>query len=166
MESTKENRVWHDGAPPHVGWWNVCSHSENDNWRFFNGKYWSMVVSDNFTVKNIGDCLNDDFSMNYWRVGETDIKWCDYYPDNARVPRIDPNAKQKPKKKTQQVRIIERLKKGWCNSLEAVADCGCIKLTTRVNEPKFQLAIYAIGLKLERKEIEGTRYVSYRLVKK
>ena len=66
---------------------------------------------------------------------------------------------------TQQNKLIKRLRKGWLNSLDAVYDCGCLKLTTRANEPNFLLKINALGLKLERKVASGTRYVSYRLVK-
>ena len=66
---------------------------------------------------------------------------------------------------TQQNKLIKRLRKGWLNSLQAVYECGCLKLTTRVNEPNFLLKINALGLKLERKVASQTRYVSYRLVK-
>ena len=66
---------------------------------------------------------------------------------------------------TQQNKLIKRLRKGWLNSLQAVYECDCLKLTTRVNEPNFLLKINALGLKLERKVASGTRYVSYRLVK-
>ena len=66
---------------------------------------------------------------------------------------------------TQQNKLIKRLRKGWLNSLDAVYECGCLKLTTRVNEAAFLQKINALGLKLERKVASGTRYVSYRLVK-
>lgn len=66
---------------------------------------------------------------------------------------------------TQQNKLIKRLRKGWLNSLQAVYECDCLKLTTRANEPNFLLKINALGLKLERKVASGTRYVSYRLVK-
>lgn len=67
---------------------------------------------------------------------------------------------------TQQNKLIKRLRKGWLTSLDAVYECGCIKLTTRVNEVAFLLKINELGLKLERKVASGTRYVHYRLVKK
>jgi len=66
---------------------------------------------------------------------------------------------------TQQNKLIKRLRKGWLNSLDAVNDCGCLKLTTRVNEVAFLLKINSLGLKLERKVASETRYVSYRLIK-
>ena len=66
---------------------------------------------------------------------------------------------------TQQNKLIKRLREGWLNSLDAVYECGCLKLTTRVNEVAFLLKINALGLKLERKVASETRYVSYRLVK-
>ena len=67
---------------------------------------------------------------------------------------------------TQQNKLIKRLRKGWLNSLDAVYECGCLKLTTRVNEVAFLLKINELGLKLERKVASETRYVSYRLVKR
>ena len=66
---------------------------------------------------------------------------------------------------TQQNKLIKRLRKGWLNSLDAVYECDCIKLSTRVNEVAFLLKINELGLKLERKVASQTRYVSYRLVK-
>ena len=66
---------------------------------------------------------------------------------------------------TQQNKLIKRLRKGWLNSLDAVYEGGCLKLTTRVNEVAFLLKINELGLKLERKVASETRYVSYRLVK-
>jgi len=65
---------------------------------------------------------------------------------------------------TQQQLLIKRLKKGWLDSLQAVQDCRCLKLTTRVNEPEFMAKIAALGLKLQRK-VKNDRYVQYRLVK-
>ena len=67
---------------------------------------------------------------------------------------------------TQQNKLIKRLRKGWLNSLQAVYECDCLKLTTRVNEVAFLLKINELGLKLERKVASETRYVSYRLVKR
>jgi len=54
---------------------------------------------------------------------------------------------------TQQNKLIKRLRKGWLNSLQAVYECDCLKLTTRVNEVAFLLKINALGLKLVRKPI-------------
>ncbi len=42
---------------------------------------------------------------------------------------------------TQQNKLIKRLRKGWLNSLDAVYECDCLKLTTRVNEVAFLLKI-------------------------
>ena len=69
------------------------------------------------------------------------------------------------KHKTQRELIISRLKRGWTDSLQAVKDCGCIKLTTRVNEADFIAHVAALGYVIERKEDGKTRYVSYRLKK-
>ena len=46
---------------------------------------------------------------------------------------------------TQQNKLIKRLRKGWLTSLDAVYECDCLKLTTRVNEVAFLLKINALG---------------------
>lgn len=66
---------------------------------------------------------------------------------------------------TQQEVLIKRLRRGWLNSLQAVQDCACLKLTTRVNEPDFIAKVLGMGYRIERKEANKTRYVSYRIVK-
>jgi hypothetical protein len=69
------------------------------------------------------------------------------------------------KQKTQRDILFARLKRGWLNSLQAAVDCSCLKLTTRVNEPSFVDYANHRGYTVERKNIECTRYVAYRLKK-
>lgn len=82
-------RVWRTGPPPHVGWWNASDVRLCDAWRWWNGAYWSEVVfadlwegSDLDRVTAVAEIQN---------VGpQSSIEWSDYWPENARVPRLDP----------------------------------------------------------------------------
>ena len=80
-------RTWHKGPPPFPGWWNASWNFNHRIWRWWNGRYWSKSV------------FLDD-GMNYIKVAtsrpdqnQDDIKWSDYWPENARVPRVDPRSK-------------------------------------------------------------------------
>lgn len=83
---------WNKGAPPHIGWWlSKVLDSNVQRWRWFDGRDWSMGVEDS---------ARNDFAGSYairtagaWLVDE--VFWSDYYPKNARVPRINPNKKVK-----------------------------------------------------------------------
>lgn len=62
---------------------------------------------------------------------------------------------------TQREVIIKRLKRGWCTGLQAVYDCGTMKLATRVSEMRRD------GLNIIDKWVEqgGKRFKAYRIVK-
>ena len=62
---------------------------------------------------------------------------------------------------TQHEKIIRRLRKGWCTGLQALYDCGTLKLSSRVSELRRD------GYTVLDKWVEqgGKRYKSYRLVK-
>jgi len=62
---------------------------------------------------------------------------------------------------TQRETIVKRLKRGWTTGLQALNDCGTMKLATRVSE------LRRSGLNIIDKWVEqgGKRYKSYRLVK-
>lgn len=79
-------RKWHKGPPPHVGWWESSVFRQIGVWRWWNGAYWSFpakfdtsteLVLDRASVEGLGGCF---------------VEWTTYYPENARVPRIDPCA--------------------------------------------------------------------------
>lgn len=62
---------------------------------------------------------------------------------------------------TQQQQIVKRLRKGWTTGLQALTDCGTMKLATRVSELRF--AGYTV---LDRwVEQNGKRFKAYKLVK-
>lgn len=85
------NIKWHRGPPPHVGWWATkhaldfpSSRSSLKWWRWFDGQHWSRYSLEYETAK--AAAKNAEIIM--W--GTNEIQWCDYWPENARVPRIDP----------------------------------------------------------------------------
>lgn len=60
---------------------------------------------------------------------------------------------------SQQESILQRLKRGWTSPLDALRDCGTMKLSTRVGE------LRAAGYKIMDKWAADRRFKLYRLVK-
>lgn len=81
------NRIWHKGPPPHVGWWNASIYADDTAWRWWNGKHWSYVVYPWYpmvsVLKNAGTRPSGEHT-------EKRIQWTTYWPENALVPRVDP----------------------------------------------------------------------------
>lgn len=75
--------IWHKGAPPHVGWWNASAFRNPLNWRWWDGTQWSLVVSENEAIEVVA-------IYAIVKCPWTFIEWTDFYPKNARVPRVDP----------------------------------------------------------------------------
>lgn len=78
------SRKWHKGPPPHVGWWEASWSRNTGVWRWWNGKNWGLDVS-----RSDGRLLIAEAALvkDAW---QSSIEWTNYYPKNARVPRIDP----------------------------------------------------------------------------
>lgn len=76
---------WKIGAPPHVGVW-LCRSSECDpRWRWWNGVFWS--------VWNRQDAPHCEVALDFMRQSFfdiQDIEWGFYWPENARVARVNP----------------------------------------------------------------------------
>lgn len=79
------NRVWHKGPPPHVGWWNASIAGDLWVWRWWNGKHWSDAAYEGDSLLYVENAAAKPAVL--WKE---DIEWTDYYPENARVPRINP----------------------------------------------------------------------------
>ncbi|VVE12169.1 hypothetical protein PCA20602_02690 [Pandoraea capi] len=81
-------RTWHKGPPPHVGWWLARPFLSRDGglWRWWNGEYWSVGAGDTAGAVVIESAAS---IPSAWPTNE--LEWTDYWPENARVPRIDPN---------------------------------------------------------------------------
>ena len=79
---------WQSGAPPHEGWWCADEESMADKyfphvWRWWDGFNWSAFARDNDTER--AAYFSASMSCPY-----ENVVWCDYWPEHARVPRIDP----------------------------------------------------------------------------
>ena len=81
-----EEREWHSGPPPHVGWWNASNTEHPDTWRWWDGEKWSAPAFNDYSAKQAGVQANTEHDLG---LGKT-IVWSDYYPENARVPRVNP----------------------------------------------------------------------------
>jgi hypothetical protein len=84
----KTTRKWHKGPPPHVGWWNASVNRFEDCWRWWDGKQWSKSAWEDEPSR-----LAASASMMKQEPVAYPVEWTDYYPENARVPRINPEAK-------------------------------------------------------------------------
>jgi hypothetical protein len=89
---TKPEIVWHKGPPPHVGWWCSAICGDVTYWRWFgyDGNFSVSVSSD-----DKGWNLNFIALQAKCRMPIDSTNWCDYWPENARVPRVDPNIKKR-----------------------------------------------------------------------
>ena len=84
-----KNRVWHSGPPPHIGWWNAATGTHslvNHCWRWWDGKQWSRSALANETALSAAESAR----YRIPRPLQKAVRWTDYWPENARVPRIDP----------------------------------------------------------------------------
>lgn len=84
-------RKWNSGKPPFPHWYATLIIGQTQRfrlWRWWNGEHWSFPVKDHRSAEFAGKtaCLK-----TIWP--ESQISWSDYWPANARVPRINPNKK-------------------------------------------------------------------------
>lgn len=76
---------WNSGPPPHVGWWNANTECDELTWRWWDGARWSIACDKYHSIRWVeGAALTP--SLTDARM----IKWRDYWPENARVPRVKP----------------------------------------------------------------------------
>lgn len=86
MESTKTKRVWRGGPPPHIGWWNASVNLGGNVWRWWDGARWSVPYSPNTSLWAVAVAPRRPSGHNTTRY----VQWTDYWPENARVPRMRP----------------------------------------------------------------------------
>ena len=79
---------WHTGSPPHVGWWNAAFGKFQGIWRWWNGVRWSLCAHYTDTPEEAGKLAEIPVTESATTLSR--IYWSDYWPENARVPRIDP----------------------------------------------------------------------------
>lgn len=79
-------RVWSTGAPPHIGWWVASSVRSKRIWRWWDGKQWSVAV-----VPETDPALLNAYAAEKIQYASAAIEWCDEWPEDARMERIDPS---------------------------------------------------------------------------
>lgn len=85
------SRVWHSGAPPHVGWWNASLDKKDDVWRWWDGSNWSVCAYD-FELEWVAGRRAE---LQMYAAADL-VEWTDFYPKNARGPRVNPYSKAPP----------------------------------------------------------------------
>lgn len=81
------SKKWHSGPPPFPGWWNASVSRDESIWRWWNGLIWSVGITNHSPANDAGFLARRPY------IGFTPVEWTDYWPPNARVPRIDPRKK-------------------------------------------------------------------------
>lgn len=85
---------WMPGPPPHPGWWNarVVGLTSDDlpfglMWGWWDGERWSTFVGPGESDMSAGPQARkigiDDGACGH-------VRWSHYWPEGARVPRINP----------------------------------------------------------------------------
>jgi len=80
--------TWHRGYPPFTGWWFTKADTLPKCWRWFdaNNKTWSISVFETYDDAKIAAL----YAAKKSRIQHEFIAWTYYWPEGARLPRIDP----------------------------------------------------------------------------
>jgi hypothetical protein len=74
--------TWHKGPPPSIGWWPASWNRNPRILRYYNGEWWSIVVSCYMTAKEAGERARE---KEPW---QKDIEWTDRpasWPERSRT---------------------------------------------------------------------------------
>lgn len=131
-------RTWRKGPPPFPGWWNarVMSFSGDDRWGWWDGRRWSVFADEGMSASEAAERAK---TIGGYGGGTAHVEWSDYYPENARVPRVDPRETVRPGITIRQGDTVEihvlrtpdqyvmttpppKVKRGWIARL-----CGAIR---------------------------------------
>ena len=85
LKEDQDGTVWYGGPPPHVGWWNASKGNDPEVWRWWDGKYWSVMALPHLDAKKAG------LAAKTRTKEQGRVRWRYRYPENARVPRVNPN---------------------------------------------------------------------------
>lgn len=85
-----DDEIWRAGSPPHVGWWNASTDRSQEIWRWWDGKRWSTPVGQSRS-SDVAAVRATHPERYTWSLKK--LVWRDFWPEGARVPRIDPRNK-------------------------------------------------------------------------
>lgn len=87
MASKSKKRNWKSGPPPHAGWWNASVSRDSESWRWWNAAgYWSSAAFSYMSPERAATFAPHPAASHHVKF----IQWNDYWPEGARVPRVDP----------------------------------------------------------------------------
>lgn len=81
---------WHLGFPSNIGWYLTAIMNEEEttqHWRWFDGLQWSFACKPEYSLSLIAE-----YAQKYTVFTSCEFVWCEFWPKNARVPRINPEA--------------------------------------------------------------------------
>lgn len=116
-------RIWHKGPPPHVGWWNATSDTDGapNTFSWWDGRAWSLG-----SQPDAPPDVAADRAKVYRPVLEL-VEWTNYWPENARVTRVDPRVIDATKLKSEQ--FAENLIQGRAQQLVKDAELYGLNVT-------------------------------------
>ena len=80
-------QTWYKGYPPFTGWWCTKLGPVTNIWRWFDAdkQAWSVAMHEAYSAEYVAPyaAIEAPTKPNL-------IEWTDYWPENARVPRVDP----------------------------------------------------------------------------
>lgn len=124
---------WKTTKPPHVGWW-LC---RGDLWRWWDGKVWSFGARPG--------CAESTLQAAYRTPAVNQfIEWCDFWPEDARVPRLSTNPdvkKKENKRKTMYVvmKAISNSPVASFSNVNAARDyAGRVNFPVRIRRIRFR----------------------------
>lgn len=124
---------WKTTNPHHVGWW-LC---RGDWWRWWDGKVWS------FGAKS--GCAESTLQGAYRTPAVNQvIEWCDFWPEDALVPRLSTNPevkKKEDKRKTMYVvmKAISNSPVASFSNVNAARDyAGRVNFPVRIRRIRFR----------------------------
>lgn len=144
-------RTWHKGPPPHVGWWNarVLSFSGDDKWGWWDGARWSVFAAEKLSADAAAECAK---KVGGDKGGTGHVEWTDYWPENARVPRIDPRIVDAEKSRSDQ--FAERLVLASAETTVALAKSMGVVVTIS-RRPLLPLAMGHAEYVVETRPVRG-----------
>lgn len=80
-------KAWRYGIPRHIGFWMTAAEGNESTqaWRWWDGSYWSMAIDPSASIEMVSTLARRKTIFK-----GINFVYSNYWPKNARVPRIDP----------------------------------------------------------------------------